>query len=100
MKLKSVRPGLWPVASVTLCLFPIAATGAEEESPTNTTLESMIVSALRFPQEASTVTSAVTQLDPQELQNQGIVQLRDALNASPGVISTSTDEPDEAGLHR
>lgn len=90
MKLKSVRPGLWPVASVTLCLFPIAAAGAEEESPTNTTLESMIVSALRFPQEASTVTSAVTQLDPQELQNQGIVQLRDALNASPGVISTST----------
>ncbi len=53
-------------------------------------LEALIVSALRTPREASTVTSAVSVLDPVELQNQGILQLRDALNASPGVISTST----------
>ena len=32
----------------------------------------------------------MTVLDPQELENQGLLQLRDALNASPGVISTST----------
>ena len=53
-------------------------------------LEPLIVSALRVPRDASTVTSAVTVLDPVELQDQGIFQLRDALNASPGVISTST----------
>jgi iron complex outermembrane receptor protein len=53
-------------------------------------LEPLIVSALRVPQAASTVTSAVTVLDPKELESQGILQLRDALNASPGVISTST----------
>lgn len=53
-------------------------------------LEALIVSALRIPREASAVTSAVTALDPRALQNQGILQLRDALNASPGVISTSS----------
>jgi vitamin B12 transporter len=53
-------------------------------------LEPLIVSALRVPRPASTVTSAVTVLDPEALQNQGILQLRDALNAAPGVISTST----------
>lgn len=87
MKNQSVRPAQWS-ASVSLCLLPLAALGAEEAPPA--TLEAMIVSALRTPQEASTVTSAVTVLDPQQLQDQGLVQLRDALNASPGVISTST----------
>jgi outer membrane cobalamin receptor len=53
-------------------------------------LEPLIVSALRVPRPASTVTSAVTVLVPDALQNQGILQLRDALNAVPGVISTST----------
>lgn len=53
-------------------------------------LEPLVVSALRVPRPASTVTSAVTVLDPEELQNQGVLQLRDALNAAPGVISTST----------
>lgn len=90
MKKKSARPALWPVASVTLCLLPATAGAAEETKTEPATLESMVVSALRVPQEASTVTSSVTLLDPQELQDQGLVQLRDALNASPGVISTST----------
>ena len=53
-------------------------------------LDPLIVSALRVPRPASTVTSAVTVLDPEALQNQGILQLRDALNTVPGVISTST----------
>lgn len=53
-------------------------------------MKALIVSALRAPREASTVTSTVTALDPRELQNQGLLQLRDALNASPGVIATST----------
>ena len=57
---------------------------------TQAEFEPLIVSALRIPQKASTVTSAVTALDPGELQDQGIYQLRDALNASPGVISIST----------
>ncbi|MGA0854472.1 MAG: TonB-dependent receptor, partial [Luteolibacter sp.] len=53
-------------------------------------LEPLIVSALRVPREASTVTSSVTSLDPEQLEAIGILQLRDALNAAPGVISTST----------
>jgi vitamin B12 transporter len=52
--------------------------------------EPMVVSALRVPREASTVTSAVTVLDPDIMVGEGILTLRDALNASPGVISTST----------
>jgi outer membrane cobalamin receptor len=36
------------------------------------------------------VTSSVTSLDPEQLETSGILQLRDALNAAPGVISTST----------
>lgn len=71
-----------------LCLA--SATGAETREVENTTLEALIVSALRVPREASTVTSAVSALDPRELENQGITQLRDALNASPGVIASST----------
>jgi len=70
-----------------LCLLPITSIRAEEETPT---LEELVVSALRAPREASTVTSAVSVLDPKELQNEGITQLRDALNASPGIIATST----------
>lgn len=69
-----------------IALITPVSTHAEVES----NLEPLIVSALRIPQAASSVTSAVTVLDPQELQNQGLLQLRDALNASPGVISTST----------
>lgn len=65
----------------------VVPAGAEEES---THLEALVVSALRSPRAASTVTSAVTTLDPRKLQDQGILQLRDALNASPGVIATST----------
>jgi outer membrane cobalamin receptor len=72
------------VASCIAAAVPTAADGETEP------LEAMIVSALRFPREASTVTSAVTALDPRALQDQGILQLRDALNASPGVIATST----------
>ena len=72
---------------VASCIAAAVPAVADEESKQ---LETMIVSALRFPREASTVTSAVTALDPRGLQDQGILQLRDALNASPGVISTST----------
>lgn len=71
------------------CLLPLTASAQALETPPSK-LDAMIVSALRTPREASTVTSAVTVLDPDELQNQGILQIRDALNAAPGVISTST----------
>jgi len=53
-------------------------------------LSPLVVSALRVPQPAAAVTSSVTVLDPQALEGRGILQLRDALNESPGVISTST----------
>lgn len=79
--------GLRRSALALLTLFPnFAAHAAEPEK----SLDPLVVSALRIPQDPSTVTSAVTVLDPDELQNQGLFQLRDALNQVPGVISTST----------
>ncbi|MFM2199467.1 MAG: hypothetical protein RLZZ505_2899 [Verrucomicrobiota bacterium] len=53
-------------------------------------LDELIVSALRMPGEASRTTSAVTLLDPRELENRGILDLRQALNEVPGVTATST----------
>lgn len=53
-------------------------------------LERLVVSALRTPHQASTTTSAVTVLDPRELESRGVLDLRQALNESPGVIATST----------
>ena len=73
-----------------IALFALLATAPTHAEEPAKPIDPLIVSAMRVPREASTVTSAVTVLDPQELQNQGLFQLRDALNASPGVISTST----------
>ncbi len=78
-------------------LVPFSAT-AEEPAATQppataaneNPLEPLVVSALRVPQDPAKVTSAVTVLNPAALQNEGLYQLRDALNQSPGVISTST----------
>lgn len=66
-------------------LLPLV-TRAEVENE----LSPLVVSALRIPQAASTVTATVTVLDPQALQARGLLQFRDALNESPGVIATST----------
>jgi outer membrane cobalamin receptor len=53
-------------------------------------LESIVVSALRSPRQASDVASSVAVFDPRDWEKRGLLQLRDALNESPGVISTST----------
>ena len=53
-------------------------------------LDELIVSALRMPGEASKTTSAVTALDPRELEHRGVLDLRQALNEVPGVNATST----------
>lgn len=67
-------------------LFPTAAPAQDERRE----MEALIVSALRIPREASSVTSAVTVLDPKGMEDQGIYELRNALNSVPGVVSTST----------
>jgi vitamin B12 transporter len=87
MKPRSCQGGGLALALATLCpaLLPESALAASTVS-----LKPVVVSALRSPRDPSAVTSWVTSLDPAELRDQGIVQLRDALNASPGVISTST----------
>ncbi|MES2475531.1 MAG: TonB-dependent receptor [Verrucomicrobiota bacterium] len=78
-------------------LVPFSATAEEaplkqEPAPAENAkpLEPLVVSALRVPQDPAKVTSSVTVLEPDALQDQGLYQLRDALNQSPGVISTST----------
>jgi vitamin B12 transporter len=52
-------------------------------------LDELIVSAWRMPGEISSTTSAVTVLDPQEMESLGLLDMKDALNRIPGVISTS-----------
>ena len=53
-------------------------------------LDRLIISATRMPGLASKATSAVTLLDPTDLESRGIFDLRQALNEVPGVIATST----------
>jgi outer membrane cobalamin receptor len=66
-------------------LLPVSASAEVENE-----LSPLVVSALRIPQPAAAVTSTVTVLDPQALQDRGLLQLREALNEAPGVIATST----------
>jgi outer membrane cobalamin receptor len=86
----AIRRSLLRPALAGFCLLPVQSAFAETPNQEKTELDPLIVSALRFPREASTVTSSVTSLDPEQLETSGILQLRDALNAAPGVISTST----------
>ena len=86
----AIRRSLLRPALAGLCLLPVQSAFAETSNQEKTELDPLIVSALRVPREASTVTSSVTSLDPEQLETSGILQLRDALNAAPGVISTST----------
>ncbi len=53
-------------------------------------LDTLVVSTWRIPGQASEATSAVTVLDPRELEARQIFDLRQALNEVPGVIATST----------
>ena len=53
-------------------------------------LEELIVSAQRLPGQASKTTSAVTALDPRDLESRGILDLLQALNEAPGINATST----------
>ncbi|GAA5129840.1 TonB-dependent receptor [Luteolibacter yonseiensis] len=84
---KTPLRGSYRSAIALLALLSHVPAQAEEKKQE---LEPLVISALRIPRDNATVTSAVTVLDPVELQNEGLFQLRDALNASPGVISTST----------
>lgn len=70
------------VAAITLCGH--APAEIEKE------LDALVVSAWRMPGKASETTSAVTVLDPRELEERGVLDLRQALNEVPGVIATST----------
>lgn len=87
---KTPRRGIHWSAIAGFALSQSVATAQDVLSPLLGEMEPMVVSAWRFPQEASRVTSSVTVLEPSELVDEGIFQFRDALNASPGVIATST----------
>jgi vitamin B12 transporter len=52
-------------------------------------LEELVVSAWRMPGDVSRTTSAVTVLDPEEMESLGLLDMKDALNRIPGVVSTS-----------
>ena len=56
--------------------------------PVDGELDALVVSTWRLPGKISEATSAVTVLDPAELEERGIIDLREALNEVPGVIAT------------
>jgi vitamin B12 transporter len=70
------------IAAITLC----GHVPAEIEND----LETLVVSAWRMPEGISGTTSAVTLLDPGEMESIGLLDIKDALDRIPGVISTST----------
>lgn len=70
------------IAAITLC----GHAPAEIESE----LDTLVISAWRLPGKVSEATSAVTAINPRELEERGILDLRQALNEVPGVIATST----------
>lgn len=63
---------------------------AESHAEVDQEWDSIVVSALRSPRQASDIASSVAVFDAREWEKRGLLQLRDALNESPGVISTST----------
>ena len=80
--------------TTTSCRGLIIATaltlGGNLSAEVESELDALIISARRMPGLASDATSAVTILDPNDLKDRGIFDLRQALNESPGVIATST----------
>lgn len=70
------------------CLLAAGASSARAEVEQE--LDAIVVSASRWPSDAGKTTSAVTVLDPRDLESRGITRLQDALNEVPGVIATST----------
>ncbi|QTN31274.1 TonB-dependent receptor [Akkermansiaceae bacterium] len=70
------------LAALTLC--------GHLPAETENDLDTLVVSATRLPGKSAESTSAVTVLDPLELSERGILDLRQALNEVPGVNSTST----------
>jgi iron complex outermembrane receptor protein len=77
------------VARITWGFFSTISVGSVK-AEIDRELEQLVVSALRTPHDASSITSTVTVLDPRDLERRGLLSLRDALNEVPGVISTST----------
>jgi len=69
------------LAAVVLC----SSLTAEVEDE----IDQLIVSAWRLPGDISRTTSAVTVLDPEEMEKMGLLDIKDALNRIPGVIATS-----------
>lgn len=52
-------------------------------------LDELVVSAWRIPGDVSRTTSALTVLDPKEMEEMGLLDIKDALDRIPGVIATS-----------
>lgn len=75
---------------VRLSAGAIATLAGSVSAELESELDPLVVSALRFPGELSSTTSVVGRLDPAELRERGVLDLRQALNEVPGVIATST----------
>ena len=80
---RTIRTGctLFGVSAILLC----SSLNAEVEDK----LEELVVSAWRIPQEFSRTTSSITNIDPEEMETMGLLDMKDALNRIPGVVSTS-----------
>lgn len=86
-----VAHALLIVSSALLATSPAEELPAEPDDPHRAgELAPLVISALRFPTAVTQNPTSVAIIDPRETEAQGVFQLRDALNRSPGVISTST----------
>ena len=86
-----------PVATVGLVLFAtltagFEAFGADEESDSTTSLllDRVIVTATRTPEDESQIGSAFSQLTGEELETEQIIDLKTALNTTPGAFALET----------
>jgi vitamin B12 transporter len=78
--------GLVLVASL-MVGFEAAGEDDQSESPTGLPLDRVIVTATRTPEEESWIGSAFSQLTGQQLETEQFIDLKNALNTTPGAFA-------------
>jgi vitamin B12 transporter len=78
------------IASFLALITSHAALADDADSGANNTLNPIIVTATRTPENESQIGSAVSQLTGEQLETEQIYQVKQALNTTPGVFSLET----------
>jgi hypothetical protein len=78
------------IGSFLALLMSHAALGDDADGGANNTLNPIIVTATRTPENESQIGSAVSQLTAEQLETEQIYNVKQALNTTPGVFSLET----------